>query len=152
MSILINSNLNQNANIMKINLQIITPEKIAYSGKVDQVSLPTEEGEITILANHIPIISTMKHGELVVKNNNEEIPMAVWNGFIEVKKNCIIIMTDIAERVEEIDEKKAEEARKKAENLLKEKDRLSDVAFADATALLGKSFVRLKVARKRKRR
>lgn len=137
---------------MKINLQIITPEKIAYSGKVDQVSLPTEEGEITILANHIPIISTMKHGELVVKNNNEEIPMAVWNGFIEVKKNCIIIMTDIAERVEEIDEKKAEEARKKAENLLKEKDRLSDVAFADATALLGKSFVRLKVARKRKRR
>ena len=61
-------------------------------------------------------------------------------------------MTDIAERVEEIDEQKAKEAREKAKNLLKEKDRLSDVAFADATALLEKSFARLKVARKRKRR
>ena len=61
-------------------------------------------------------------------------------------------MTDIAERVEEIDEQKAEEARKKAKDLLKEKDRMSDVAFADATALLEKSFARLKVARKRKRR
>ena len=136
----------------KINLQIITPEKIAYRDKADQITLPTEDGEITILANHIPMISTMKHGELVIKNNGKEIPMAICNGFVEVRGNCIIVMTDIAERVEEIDEKKAEEAKKRAKDLLAEKDRLSDVAFADATALLEKSLARIRVARKRKRR
>ena len=136
----------------KINLQIITPEKIAYKDKADQITLPTGDGEITIMANHIPLISTMKHGELIVKNDGKEIPMAVCNGFIEVRKNCIIIMTDIAERVEEIDEQLAKEAKEKAQNLLKEKDRMSDVAFADATALLEKSLARIRVARRRKRR
>lgn len=113
--------------------------------------MPTREGEITVMANHIPLISTMKHGELVIKNGKEEISMAVCNGFIEVKKNCVMIMTDIAERVEEIDEEKAKEAREKARALLKEKDRISDVAFVDATAILEKSLARIKVARKKKR-
>jgi len=138
--------------INKINLQIITPEKIAYKDKADQITLPTGDGEITIMANHIPLISTMKHGELIIKNNGKEIPMAVCNGFIEVRKNCIIIMTDIAERVEEINEQLAKEAKEKAQNLLKEKDRMSAVAFADATALLEKSLARIRVARRRKRR
>jgi len=135
----------------KINLQIITPEKVAYKDKADQITLPTGDGEITILANHIPLISTMKHGELVIKNDGKEIPMAVCNGFIEVKRNSIIVMTDIAERVEEIDEQKAKEAKEKAQNLLSEKDRMSDVAFADATALLEKSLARIRVARRKRR-
>ena len=84
----------------KINLRIITPEKVAYRAEADQVSLPTKDGEITIMANHIPLISIMKHGELVIKNNGEKIFLAVCNGFIEVKKNNVIIMTDIAERIE----------------------------------------------------
>ncbi|MEA2098206.1 MAG: ATP synthase F1 subunit epsilon, partial [Patescibacteria group bacterium] len=135
----------------KINLQIITPEKIAYKDKADQITLPTGDGEITIMANHIPLISTMKHGELIIKNNGKEIPMAICNGFVEVRRNCIIIMTDIAERVEEIDEQLAKEAKKKAQDLLKEKDRMSDVAFADATALLEKSLARIRVARRKRR-
>ncbi len=137
---------------LKINLQIITPEKVAYKDKADQITLPTEDGEITIMANHIPLISTMKHGELVIKNDGKEIPMAVCNGFVEVRGNRVVIMTDIAERVEEIDEQKAEEAKKRAKELLAEKDRMSDVAFADATALLEKSLARIRVARRRKRR
>ncbi len=137
---------------MKINLQIITPEKIAYQGEADGVTIPTKNGEITVLANHIPIISTMKHGELLIKNGNEEISMAVCNGFIEVKNNKITIMTDIAERVQEIDEQKAKEAKKRAEDLLKEKDRLSDVAFADATVILEKSLARIKVIKRRRKK
>ncbi|MCK5084430.1 MAG: ATP synthase F1 subunit epsilon [Candidatus Pacebacteria bacterium] len=136
----------------KINLRIITPEKIAYKDKADQITLPTGNGEITVMTNHIPLISTMKHGELVIKNDGKEIPMAVCNGFIEVKKNNVTIMTDIAERVEEIDEQLAKEAKKRAKELLAEKDKMSDVAFADATALLEKSLARIKVARRRKRR
>lgn len=136
---------------MKINLKIITPEKIAYKGEADQITLPTQNGEITILANHIPLISSMKHGELIIKNDEKEIFMAVCNGFIEVKRNNITIMTDIADRIAEIDEAKAEEARKKAEQLLSEKDKLSDVAFADATAAMERSLARLKVARRKRR-
>ena len=136
---------------MKINLQIITPEKTAYEGKIEQVTLPTADGEITILANHIPLISTMKHGELTIKNGGEEITMAVCNGFIEVKKNRIIIMTDIAERAEDIDEKRAQEAKKRAQESLKEKDRMSDIAFADVTAALERSLARIKVSRRKKR-
>lgn len=136
---------------MKFNIQIITPEKVAYQGEADQVTLPTHDGEITVLANHIPLISSMKHGELVIKNDGKEIFLAVCNGFIEVKNNKVIIMTDIADRIAEIDEKKAEEAKRKAEDLLKEKDKLSDVAFADATAILEKSMARLKVARRKRR-
>lgn len=135
---------------MKIKLKIITPEKVAYEGEADQITIPTRDGEITVLANHIPLISAMKHGELIVKNDGRDVFLAVCNGFIEVKNNEIVIMTDIADRISEIDEQKAEEARKKAEELLKTKDMLSDVAFADATAALEKSLARLKVARRKK--
>jgi len=137
---------------MKINLQILTPEKVAYTDKVDQISVPTREGEITILPNHIPLVSLMAHGELLVKNDSKEISMAVWGGFVEVRPDEVVVMTDVAERAEEIDEQKAEEARQKAENTLKEKDRLSDVAFTDAAAILEKSLTRLRVVKKYKRR
>lgn len=136
---------------MKINLKIITPEKIAYEGGADQITIPTQDGEITVLANHVPLISSMKHGELIIKNDGKETYLAIYGGFIEVRKNEIKIMTDIAERIAEIDEKKAEEARRKAEEILKNKDMISDVAFADATAALEKSLARLKVARRKKR-
>lgn len=136
----------------KINLQIITPEKVAYKGKADQVTLPTQDGEITILANHVPLISVIKHGKLVIKNNSEEILMAVWGGFVEVKKNDLIIMTNTAERSEEIDEERAQKARERAEKLLAEKDKLSDIAFADATAALERSLMRLNLAKRRKKR
>jgi len=136
----------------KINLQILTPEKVACADKVNQVSVPTKEGEITILPNHIPLVSLMAAGELVIKNDSKKIPMAVWGGFVEVRPDEVIIMTDVAERIEEIDEQKAEEARRRAEDTLKEKDRLSDVAFADASAILEKSLTRLRVVKKYKRR
>ena len=137
---------------MKINLQIITPEKVAYKGEAEQVTLPTKDGEITILANHIPLISSIKHGKLVIKNGSEEILMAVWGGFVEVKKNDLIIMTNTAERSEEIDEERAQKARERAEKLLAEKDKLDDVAFADASAALERSLMRLNLSKRRKKR
>ena len=136
---------------MKIDLQVVTPERIAFEGEIDQISLPTKDGQITILPKHISLVSTIKHGELIIKNDKEEILMAVYGGFVEVRKNQVCVMTDIAERLDEIDEKKAEEAREEAKRRLKEKDQMSDVAFADTVTLLEKSLARLKVA-KRKRR
>jgi F-type H+-transporting ATPase subunit epsilon len=135
---------------MKIDLQVVTPEKVAFEGEIDRISLPTSEGQITILPKHISLVSTIKHGELIIENDKQEILMAVYGGFVEVRKNQVRVMTDIAERLEEIDEAKAQAARDEAKRRLLEKDQLSDVAFGDATALLEKSLARLKVVRKRR--
>lgn len=137
---------------MKIDLQIVTPEKIAFQGEADQVSLPTKNGQITILPKHISLVSTIKHGELIIKNEGEKVLMAVYGGFVEIRKNQVRVMTDIAERVDEIDEEKVERARQEAQRRLQEKDQMSDIAFADATTLLEKSLTMLKIARKRKQR
>lgn len=136
---------------MKIELQVVTPEKIAFQGEIDQISLPTENGQITILPKHLSLVSTIKHGELIIKNGDENILMAVYGGFIEVRKNQVRVMTDIAERMDEIDAEKAERARQEAERRLREKDRMDDVAFADTVAALEKSLARLKVARKKRK-
>jgi len=136
---------------VKTNLKIITLEKIAYEGEVDQVTLPTMDGEITVLANHVPLISLLKSGELIIKNGNEEISMAIYKGFVEIKKNHITVLTDTAERAEEIDEERAQMAKERAQELLKEKERLSDVAFAGLVVSMEKSLIRIKVARRKKR-
>lgn len=137
---------------MKLTLQIITPEKIAYQGEVDSISLPTEQGEITILPKHIPLVSTVQNGAMTVRNDQQEVVMAVYNGFVEVHNNHIIIMTDLAERVEEIDAEKANTARKEAEKKLLEKDRMDEVAFADTVAILEKSLARLRATKKYRRK
>jgi F-type H+-transporting ATPase subunit epsilon len=134
---------------MKIDLQVVTPEKMAFSGEVDQISLPTRDGQITILPKHVSLVSTIKHGELIIKNADVETLMVVYGGFVEVRKNQVRVMTDIAERIEEIDIEKAEAARQEAQRLLQEKENMSDVAFADTTALLEKSLVRIKVAKRK---
>ena len=137
---------------MKIDLQVVTPEKIAFEGEIDQISLPTKDGQITILPKHISLVSTVKSGELVIKNGEEEILMAVYGGFVEVRKNQVRVMTDVAERVDEIDEEKAQKARDDAQRKLQEKDRMDDVDFADAVRQLEKSLALLKAVKNIKRR
>lgn len=134
---------------MKIDLQIVTPEKLAYEGEADSISLPTRDGEITILPKHISLVSTVKSGELIVRDDGKEIVMAVYGGVVEVRKNQVRVMTDIAERVEDIDEAEAEAARQEARRLLQEKENMDEVAFADATVLLEKNLARLKVVRRK---
>lgn len=137
---------------MKLDLQIITPEKIAYHGKADSISVPTQQGEITVLPKHISLVSTMKHGALVIRNDQHETVMAVYKGFVEIRKNQVIIMTDIAERVDEIDQEKAEQARQEAQRKLVEKDKMDDIAFADTMAVLEKSLARLKATKRKHHR
>jgi F-type H+-transporting ATPase subunit epsilon len=132
----------------KIKFKIVTPEHTVFESEIDQVTLPTQEGEITVLPEHIPLISVLAPGELVAKKDDEEIAMAVSGGIIEVQKNEITILADTAERAEEIDLARAEEARKKAENLKEEKIRMDDTEYAAAAALLERNLARIKVARK----
>lgn len=135
-----------------LKLKIVTPEKILFEDKVSQLSVSTVMGEITILPNHIPLVSQLAPGEIAVKNNGNEVDlMAVSGGFIEVLPDQVVILADTAERAEDIDEARAEEARARAEEVLKTK--VADAeSFALFTAKIEKELARLKVARKYKQR
>jgi F-type H+-transporting ATPase subunit epsilon len=132
----------------KIKFKIVTPERIVFEEEVDQVTLPTQEGEITVLPNHIPLISVLQAGELVAKKDGEEIAMAVSGGMVEVQKNELTVLADTAERAEEIDLARAEEARRRAEKLKEEKVRADETEYAAVAATLEKNLARIKVAKK----
>ncbi|MDP2684853.1 MAG: F0F1 ATP synthase subunit epsilon [bacterium] len=134
----------------KLKFEITTPERVVYSYEIDEVIIPTMMGEIGVLPNHIPLVAILKAGELRVKKNGEEESIAVSGGFIEVRPDKVIILADTAEKSDEIDEQKAEEARRKAEELIKEK-RTDATDFAALSAKIEKELVRLRVVRKRRR-
>lgn len=136
---------------MNINLRILTPERVLYDGDVEQVTIPTQSGEITVLPHHIPLVGLLKPGELVLKRQGDMLPMVVSSGMLHVGTDEVIILADTAERVEEIIEERAEEARKRAEELLKEQ--VFDTAeYATIAAKLEKELARLHVVRKHRRR
>lgn len=135
---------------MKINFKIITPERTVLSKQVDQITVPTVMGEITILPGHIPLVAVLVAGELVLKNENKETSMAVSGGLVEVKKNETVILADTAEMASELNEEKVEEARKKAEQLLVEAKNRQEVDVASLVGGLDRELARLRVARKHK--
>lgn len=133
----------------KIKFQITTPERVVYDDEVDEIVLPTQQGEVGILPHHIPLVSLLASGEIRIKKGSETIYMAVSGGFIQVKPNQVTVLADTAEREEEIDEQRAEEARRRAHELLNSK-RAEAADFAAISAKLEKELARLKVARRRR--
>lgn len=134
-----------------IHLQIITPEKTVFDDEVDQVSLPTSKGEITILPNHTALVTSIEPGELKFKKASKVVEMAAGFGFAEVGPDNVKVLVDLASPGEEIDEKAIEEARKQAEEALKQKHTLSEEEYALAAAELQKALVQLKVKRRHRR-
>lgn len=135
----------------KFSLKIVTPERVLFEGEVFQVSVSTTMGQITVLPNHIPLVAQLSPGEILVRfNGSDESLMVVSGGIVEVLPEQVVILADTAERAEEIDEARAEEARQKAEELLKTK--VADAEqFALFTAQMEKELARLRVARKYKK-
>lgn len=130
--------------------EITTPERTVFSAEVVQVSLPTRDGEITVLAHHLPIVSLLKSGELrIVPKSGDTMMMAVSGGFIEVQGNKVIVLADTAEHAHEIDEERAERARARAQELMA--DHQDEESSATATAELEKNLARLHVARRHRR-
>lgn len=135
----------------KIQLEIVTPEKIVFSGKVDYLVGLGTEGVIGILPKHIPLLSRLEPGELkIITEGKKTIYMALAGGFIQIEPpDKVTILADTAVRAESIDEAKVIEAKKRAESLLAKK--LSDVEYIKAEAALRKSLAELKVVRRRRR-
>ncbi|HBK33651.1 TPA: ATP synthase F1 subunit epsilon [Candidatus Uhrbacteria bacterium] len=134
-----------------LSLKIVTPEKIVFEDSVASITVMTQNGEITILPHHIPLVTRMRAGELCCKKNGEEIYLAASTGFLEVRPgNQVIILADTAERVEELELQKIESAKIAAQKLLEETQGADDVAFANALAGMERESARYKVAIKRR--
>jgi len=131
-------------------LDIVTAERVVFSEDVDMVIAPGIEGQLGILPHHSPLMTALVPGELLVRKGGQELPLAITGGFIEVRPDRIIILADAAERVEEIDVARAEEAKRRAEERLKE--HAPGVDLLRAEAALRRSLARLEIAARRKRR
>jgi len=134
-----------------IKLDVVTAERVVYSDDVDIVIAPGIEGQLGILPQHSPLMTMLQPGELIAKKGNEEFNLAVSGGFLEVRPDRVIVLADSAERAEEIDITRAEEAKKRAESRLEEKY-TPKVDNVRAEAALRRSLIRLKVATRRRRR
>jgi F-type H+-transporting ATPase subunit epsilon len=133
-------------------LDVVTPESVICSCEVDAVIAPGVEGQLGILPHHAPLITILQAGELRVRKNGDETCIAIYGGFLEVRPDRVIILADAAERAEEIDIARAEEAKRRAEQALADR-KVSEVDRARAEAALRRSLVEIKVAeRKRKRK
>lgn len=131
---------------------ITTPEKNLYSADVTQVTLPTAEGEITVLAHHIPLVSLLVPGVLhIIPKNGAEETMAVSGGFIEVVGDKVHVLADAAERAEDIDLQRAEEAKERAEEAMRKTQHDAE-SSARAVADLEKALARVRAARRHQRR
>ena len=134
-----------------IRLDIVTAERAVYSEDVDMVLAPGVLGQLGILPHHAPLMSMLVPGELIVKKDGDELCLAISGGFLEVRPDRVIILADTAERAEEIDVSRAEEAKRRAEQQLTEKyTPAADAARVEAT--LRRSLIRLKVATRQRRR
>jgi len=132
------------ASILK--LEIVTPEGVTYSENVEMVTLPGSEGEMGIYPNHVPLMAQVTSGEVAARRNGRDEYLAVGEGFVEITGDRVAILTDMALRADNIDETKAEEARRRAEARLSEK--LSDEETAMTSAALAHSLAQLKVKRR----
>ena len=130
-----------------LKLEIVTPDAKVYSEDVDMVTLPGVEGEMGIYPQHVPLMTQLAAGEISVRKNGQDFFLAVGEGFVEVTGDHVSILTDMAIKAENIDEAKAEEARRRAEARLAEKIDEADVAAVNAA--LANSLAQLKVKRQR---
>ncbi len=129
-----------------INFAIVTPERVVLKQEILQATVPTKNGEITILPGHVPLVSVLEPGVIEVKRADNLVEIiSVSSGFIEVSQdNKIVILADTAERAEELDEARIKEAQKRAEELKQTARRQDEVEFAAISARLEKELARLK--------
>jgi F-type H+-transporting ATPase subunit epsilon len=132
-----------------LRLEIVTPEGPMYSGDVEVVTLPAITGQIGVYPLHVPLMTQMVPGEIIVHAKGNDTFIATGEGLIEVTPTRVSVLTDLAVAADRIDEAKAEEARQRAEARLREK--LSDEEVASVNAALARSLVQLRVKRRQRK-
>ena len=136
---------------LMLHLELITPDRVLFQGDIDSVSIPTPDGEITVLPHHIPLISIVKPGSILMRTGKEEQFFSVSRGVVEVNGTSLRILADTAERVDELEEAAIAKAKESAEKLMQEK-REDREGFAEATAILDRELARLQTIRRHRSR
>jgi len=131
-----------------LKLEIVTPEAIVFSEDVEMVTLPSAEGELGILPQHVPLMTQLVPGENIVQRGGHGEFLAVGEGLVEVTGKRVAILTDMAIAADKIDEAKVEEARQRAEARLR--DKISSEEIASVNASLVRSLAQLQVRRRRR--
>ena len=135
---------------MPLLLEIVTPERLAYSDTVDAVNLPGIEGELGVLPHHAPLVSMLGVGELRIRKGGAEESFAIVGGFLQVRPDKVVVMAETADMASEIDLEKAQQARREAEQAL-EGGRADAVDLSAARAALQQALLRIRVAERRHR-
>ncbi len=133
----------------KLNLEVVTPTKLVVSDEVDLCTVPGTEGVFGVMANHAPILSTLKIGEMHYDKDGNIVRLAVSGGFVEVSANRMTVLAEAAEISEDIDVERALRAKERAEKRLQEAESgREDIDIARAKAAMARALTRLKVAGK----
>ncbi len=135
---------------MPIRCEIVSQDRPVFEGDVDIVVAPGTDGEMGILPHHAPLLTTLKPGVLRVRTSGREESFAISGGVMEVRPDIVTVLADAAERAEEIDVSRAEEARRRAEESLRSGLDRNSEAYLAAEAALRRSSLRLQVARRRR--
>jgi F-type H+-transporting ATPase subunit epsilon len=135
---------------MSILLEIVTPERLAYSDTVDAVVLPGSEGELGVLPHHAPLLTMLGVGELRIRKAGAEESFAIVGGFLQVRPDRVVVMAETADMASEIDLEKAQQARREAEQAL-ESGYHEGADLSAARAALQQALLRIRVAERRHR-
>ena len=135
---------------MSLLLEIVTPERLAYSDTVDAVVLPGSEGEMGVLPHHAPLLATLGVGELRIRKGGAEEAFAIVGGFVQVRPDKVVVMAETADMASEIDLEKAQEARREAERAL-ESGYSEGADLSLARAQLQQALLRIRLAERRHR-
>ncbi len=136
---------------MPLTVEIVTAERVVYSAEgIDEVVAPGSEGEFAVLPQHAAFITALDAGELRIVRGGESEEMAITGGFFEVRNDRVVVLADAAERAEEIDIARAQAARRRAEEALRDRRELADLVQVEAA--LRRALARLRVAERRGRR
>ncbi|MBF6600704.1 MAG: F0F1 ATP synthase subunit epsilon [Dehalococcoidia bacterium] len=136
---------------MPLSVEIVTVERTVLQEEgIDEVVAPGADGQLAVLPEHAAFMTMLQPGELILKRGNDELPFAVTGGFFEVLDDRVVVLADAAERVEEIDMQRAEQARERARQAIEQRESIEDLAAAQAA--LQRALIRLKIAETRRRR
>ena len=135
---------------MPLLLEIVTPERLAYSDTVDAVVLPGSEGELGVLPHHAPLLTMLGVGELRIRKSGAEESFAIVGGFLQVRPDRVVVMAETADMASEIDLEKAQQARREAEQAL-ESGYTEGADLSAARAALQQALLRIRVAERRHR-
>jgi len=131
-----------------LKLEIVTPDAIVFSDDVQMVTMPAVDGQIGVYPHHVPLLTQVVPGEMIVRKDGRESFLAIGEGLVLVTGDRVAIVTDMAVPAERIDEAKMEEARQRAAARLR--DKISDEEVATVNASLARSLAQLQVKRRRR--